>query len=130
MSVVLIVDDHVDTCHLMERLVRRIGPDTHCVHSGEAALAAVGAAPPSLVLLDISMPGIDGLETLRRLRETPASSAVPVVMLTAMNDDATRRRASDLGANDYLLKSGFDFPTFRHVIERYAPPPPPPQRAS
>ena len=106
MPFVLIVDDHVDTCHLMLRIVRRLGPDAKCVHSGEAALAAVCSALPSLVLLDISMPGIDGLETLRRMRQAPGCASVPVVMLTAMNHEYHRRRAAALGADGYLLKDG------------------------
>ena len=121
MGFVLIVDDHVDTCHIMQRIVRRLGPEARCVHSGQDALTLVCADPPSLVLLDISMPVMDGLETLRRMRATPGCGDVPVVMLTALDDAATRRRASDLGANGYLLKATFELSSFRKVLATYLP---------
>ena len=117
MALVLIVDDHVDTGEAMTRLVRRLGPDAACVHSGEAALAFVAARCPSLVLMDLSMPEMDGLETLERLRDTGFSR--PVVMLTAVSDAAYRRRAFELGAADYCLKSHFDLAQFTAMLARF-----------
>ncbi len=121
MSFVLIVDDHVDTCHLMQRLVRRLGPAARCVYSGRDALAMACDDVPALVLLDISMPEMSGLETLKRLRATPVCGRVPVVMLTAINDAETRSQALELGANDYLLKAAFDMNKFRRVLGTYVP---------
>lgn len=119
MAFVLIVDDHVDTCLLMQRLVRRLGPEARCVYSGRDALAVACDDVPALVLLDISMPEMNGLETLERLRATPRCGHVPVVMLTAINDPDTRRQAMSLGANDYLLKAAFDMSNFRRVLATY-----------
>ena len=121
MAFVLIVDDHADTCHAMAMLMRRLGRASRCVYRGGDALKLVTSDRPALVLLDISMPEMDGLETLRRIRATDAGRGVPVVMLTAMDDAESRRRASDLGANDYLLKAGFDLRRFKDVLAAYVP---------
>ena len=131
MSLVLIVDDHEDTCRVMERLIRRLGPDAECVNSGAAALSFVVVKHPSLVLLDVTMPGMDGFETLERLRATPGLAAVPVVMFTAMTDERCRRRAFELGATDYWVKGDFDWAGLARMLGRFVPvsrPPPPPGR--
>ena len=72
MSLVLVVDDHVDTCLIMVKLIRRLGVEADCVHSGADAIAFVSEITPSLILLDLTMPEMDGFETLERLRLTPA----------------------------------------------------------
>jgi CheY-like chemotaxis protein len=125
MAFVLIVDDHVDTCHVMARLMRRLGREARCVHCGADALAIIRAEAPALVLLDISMPGMDGLETLGRIRSTDVGAVLPVVMLTAMSDGESRRQAINLGANDYLVKGTFDLPRLRTMLASHAPPVPP-----
>jgi CheY-like chemotaxis protein len=124
MSLVLIVDDHEDTCRIMQRLIRRLGPEAECVFSGLAALAFVTERRPALVLLDISMPGMDGLETLRRLREAggPAND-VPVIMVTAIDDEPSRRRAAELGASDYWVKGAFNWPDAAARLRRLVAPP-------
>jgi CheY-like chemotaxis protein len=121
MPFVLIVDDHVDTCRAMLLLTRKLGREARCVHSGEDALAMIRADAPALVLLDISMPGMDGLETLGRIRSMDESARLPVVMLTAMNDPGYRQRASALGADGYLLKAGFSLQKFRDVLAAHVP---------
>lgn len=71
---------------------------------GAAALNSVKKAPPDLILLDIMMPGMDGLEVCRRLKDDPTSRAIPIIFLTALNDDADEARGLELGAVDYITK--------------------------
>lgn len=101
---VLVVDDADDARDLTARLFRRAGYRCVTADGGVAALAAVDADAPDLVLLDLSMPDMDGLEVLRRLRADPRHRALPVIMFTAMGDLRTVAEARRLGAADYLVK--------------------------
>jgi len=100
---ILAVDDDITVMRTLERLLRSKGHAVETASSGEAALAAVGAVRPDLVLLDVQMPpGIDGLETLARLRrEAPA---VPVIIMTGMHDVDVAVRAFKQGAIDFVSK--------------------------
>ena len=82
-------------------------PDGHVVveaSGGREALALIDAHPPDLLVLDLLMPAPGGLEVLKILRSRPATAALPVVVLTALDDEATTRAGFDLGATDYLTK--------------------------
>ncbi|MBI3790425.1 MAG: response regulator [Gemmatimonadetes bacterium] len=75
------------------------------VGDGEAALAALAAHDDiALVILDLMMPGVGGLEVLRQVRATPATRSLPCIVLTATGQDAAHRQARDLGANEFLTK--------------------------
>ena len=102
MGYVLIVDVELEHCRLLERLLRENGHGSGAVHSGEAALAAANVRPPDLVLLGMRLDGIDGLETLRRLRES--SPETPIVLLTAFGTVRAAVEAMRLGANDFISK--------------------------
>src|SRR5262249_31168218 len=71
---------------------------------GEAGLAAVAAAPPDLIILDLMMPGLDGYEVCRRLKSDDATRAIPIVIVTALNERADKIRCLELGADDFLSK--------------------------
>src|SRR5687767_12792727 len=75
---ILIVDDHPDTCGFLVRLLGKRGYAATCAASGEAALAALAGVRPSLIVLDYMMPGMSGLDVLRRIRSDAALAAVPV----------------------------------------------------
>lgn len=75
------------------------------VANGEEALAAAMAYKPDLVLLDVMMPKVSGFDVLDILRNTPETANLKVIMLTALSQDADRKRAEDLGVDDYLVKS-------------------------
>jgi len=108
MSMVLVVDDNPDACQMLARLVRCVDGDARCVTSGEAALEFVRHNHVDLMILDVMMPGMDGLEVLRRLRSEPKTAELPVVMFSAVADEASKHRALEQGANDYWLKASPD----------------------
>ncbi|MDN4476035.1 response regulator transcription factor [Demequina sp. SYSU T00192] len=98
---VLVVDDEENIRDLVGGYLRRDGFDVAEAASGEDALAALARGPVALVLLDVRLPGIDGVETLRRIRRT---SDVPVLMLTARAEEADRIVGLEVGADDYVTK--------------------------
>jgi len=102
MADVLIVDDERDLCALIARLLDDRGHATRCVASGEAALAAVGERRPDLVLLDMCLGGMDGIEALRRLQ--PLVPGTPIVMMTAFGNVSAAVTAMRSGATDFISK--------------------------
>jgi DNA-binding response OmpR family regulator len=99
---VLVVDDDRTVSDVVCRYLEHAGYQVDHVGDGAAALAAVARQPPHLVVLDLMLPVLDGLEVCRRLRERP--DGVPIVMLTARGDEADRVLGLELGADDYLSK--------------------------
>jgi two-component system phosphate regulon response regulator PhoB len=81
------------------------GFDVKRVANGEEALAAATEYKPDLVLLDVMMPKVSGFDVLDILRNTPETANLKVIMLTALSQDADRKRAEELGVDDYLVKS-------------------------
>lgn len=100
----LIVDDVEANRDLLARRARRLGHDTGFAENGRAALEQLRAAPWDLVLLDISMPEMDGYETLTRMRADPRTAETPVVMVSAIDEVDSVVRCLELGADDYLTK--------------------------
>lgn len=113
MSSVLVVDDNPDLCDVLVRLLCRSGFAADHADDGPAAMNAVRARPPAVVVLDVMMPGLDGFAVLRALRDDPRTAGVPVVMYTALDDPAARRRALAMGAQDYLVKGLTTFDLWR-----------------
>jgi len=101
---ILIVDDDPRNRRIVETILTAGGYRSLSVDSGAALLAAVAATPPDAILLDLMMPGMDGFEVVRRLRATPATHELPVVMLTAVDDAASRARLAAAGVADFLSK--------------------------
>lgn len=99
---ILVVDDDERIAASVRRSLTYDGYDVSVVHDGSAAIAAVRAGPPDLVVLDLMLPGIDGLEVCRRLRA--AGDDVAVLMLTARSTVPDRVTGLDAGADDYLVK--------------------------
>ncbi len=97
----LVVDDEQSIRELVGGYLRRDGFEVVEAGSGEQALAALAASRIDLVILDVRLPGIDGMETLRRVRRT---SSVPVLLLTARAEEADRIVGLELGADDYVTK--------------------------
>lgn len=101
---ILVVDDAPQNRLLAEARLSGAGYRVTQAESGEAAIAAFEREVPDLVLLDVRMPGLDGFETLERLRALPHGPNVPVVFLTAFDDEDTHRRALAAGVDDFLSK--------------------------
>jgi len=102
---VLIVDDSTVNRSYLHYILDEEGYEVWEAPSGEACLALVQQQRPMLILLDVIMGGIDGFETLRRLKTDPALAWTPVIMLTSMDDQQSKIKAFELGAVDYIVKS-------------------------
>jgi DNA-binding response OmpR family regulator len=101
MPTILLVEDEPELARLVTRELEAAGYEPRHAADGAAALRAFETEPPDLVVLDWMLPGMDGLEVLRRLRQT---SAVPVLMLTARAEEVDRVIGLEVGADDYLTK--------------------------
>ncbi len=98
---ILVVDDEQYIRKLVERTLQDAGYSVSLALDGNSALAMLAESEPDLVLLDIKMPGIDGYQVLKRIRET---SNIPVMMLTAVRGEAEVEKSLNLGADDFITK--------------------------
>jgi DNA-binding response OmpR family regulator len=98
---IVVVDDDPTVADVVGRYLIRDGHTVECVHDGQEALRLIAEQQPDLVVLDLMLPGIDGLEVCRRLRER---WPIPVVMLTALGDETDRLAGFEIGADDYVTK--------------------------
>ena len=101
---ILVVEDESAIRELLRYNLAKEGYRIRGAASGEEALAAAASAPPDLVLLDLMLPGLNGLEVCRRLKQDPKLRQIPVVMLTAKGEEADIVAGLELGADDYLTK--------------------------
>lgn len=101
MDRVLIIDDDVELCELVEEYLKPEGFEVEAVHEGEKGLERALSGDHVLVVLDLMLPGMNGLEVLRKLR---GESSIPVLILTARGDDVDRIVGLEIGADDYLPK--------------------------
>ncbi|MBV9790346.1 MAG: response regulator [Chloroflexi bacterium] len=100
-ATILIVDDSRLVTDIVKMRLEMYGYEVQVAHSGEDGLSRVRDVMPDLIVLDVQMPGIDGYEVCRRLREQPAMEDLPIIMLTSMDD---RRAGFEAGVDDYLNK--------------------------
>ena len=101
---ILVVDDEEDILELVRYNLDREGYTVISASSGEDALEAIESDVPDLVILDLMLPGIDGLAVARQLRESQATKDVPIVMLTAKGEEADVVTGLEIGADDYVTK--------------------------
>ena len=120
MSTVLVVDDEAGTRQTMMRLLGREGYETVGAGDGREALQVLEARTPDVIVLDLMMPGMDGLELLEAIQRHPQWKALPVVVLTALSDTHTVNRAHQLGAKAYLVKATFSVAEMLDHVKRYA----------
>jgi two-component system phosphate regulon response regulator PhoB len=104
MPTVLVVDDDRDILDTVAMKLEIGGMDVHTESDGEAGLAAAFELSPDLILLDWMMPKLTGIEVCRRLRDTPQTAHVPIVLLTAKAQEPDIERGFAAGADDYLVK--------------------------
>lgn len=100
----LIVDDDPLNRRVLEAMLAGEGYRPVSVGSGRESLAAVGAEPPAVILLDLMMPEMDGFEVVRRLRADAATQSIPIVAVTAVDDAGSRARLAAAGVVDVLAK--------------------------
>lgn len=101
---ILAVDDEEDILELLTFNLTREGYQVVSAATGEAALKAVSGDMPDLIILDLMLPGIDGLEVARRLKNDPSAKNIPIIMLTAKGEEADIVTGLELGADDYITK--------------------------
>lgn len=118
MKRIAVIEDNPDNRLLLQAMLAGLYELVE-YETGADALAGIGAAPPDLVLLDISLPEMDGVEVVRRLKGSPATSAIPVVALTAHAMAGDRERFLAAGFDDYLTKPIVDDAVLIATIERH-----------
>ena len=101
---ILVVEDEVPIQELLQYNLERKKYRVKVVDSGEEALRQAGQFMPALILLDIMLPGADGLEVCRQLKADPETNHIPVIMLTALSEEADIVTGLELGADDYITK--------------------------
>jgi len=101
---VLVVDDNHDAADSLGMLLQFLGAEVMVVHDGHAALAAIRGFRPEVVLLDLGMPGMNGLEVARRMREDPSARGITLVALTGWGQREDRRRTTEAGFDYHLVK--------------------------
>ena len=101
---ILVVEDDPDIASLLAHTLRRAGFAVETRHTGAEALQSVRRGAPDLLLLDLMLPGLDGLEVCRVLRSDPRTASVPIIMLTARGEESDRIAGLELGADDYITK--------------------------
>jgi CheY-like chemotaxis protein len=100
---ILIVDDLPDNCVLLQTVLEIEGYQVEVADSGQAALKKIASDPPDLVLLDVMMPGMNGFEVTRYIRQNPALSMIPVLLVTGY-DESTPSDGFKVGANGFIRK--------------------------
>ena len=101
---ILVVEDDRDIAELVSRYLTRAGFSVEIAGSGTEALSVLGAAPPDLMILDLMLPHVNGLEVCRLARANPRTAAIPIIMLTARAEPTERITGLDIGADDYIGK--------------------------
>jgi len=104
MSSILIVEDDPDIAQLLEHYLQNAGHSVERLSTGNAVMPSLRRRRPDLVILDLMLPGMDGLLVCQAMRAEPATAAIPVIMLTARGDESDRVSGLELGADDYVTK--------------------------
>ena len=100
---ILVVDDIEDNLVLLQAILTDEGYEVDVAKNGKSALTKVETSPPDIVLMDAMMPGMDGYEVTRRIRQNKKLAFMPILMITAY-EDANAAKGLDLGANDFIRK--------------------------
>jgi two-component system sensor histidine kinase/response regulator len=100
----LIVDDEPDNFDVLEALLFKDGYDLNFAQSGQAALTSLDTSLPDVILLDVMMPELDGIEVCQRIKRNPQQQHIPIIMVTALNTTADLVRCLEAGANDFISK--------------------------
>ncbi len=101
---ILIVEDIPALIHILQLEVQRLGYETILASNGEKAVEIATAQLPNLIMMDIMMPEMDGLEAARRIRENPQTGTSPIIAVTALSSRKDKQKCLDSGCDDYLSK--------------------------
>lgn len=116
-SKILVVDDDKGLCQLYKLTLEQEGYEVYVANQGDQALSKALEVKPDLILLDIMMPMIHGLNVLDILKATPETQGLKVIVMSALSDDDTKNKAKEFGAIDYIVKSQS---TISEVMQRIA----------
>ncbi|MDB5294530.1 MAG: hypothetical protein JWO31_513 [Phycisphaerales bacterium] len=123
MARILVVDD-TDSIRLgLSLLLRRAGHEPLLAAGGADALDLLAGTRPDLILLDLSMPEVDGLAVLEELQDWPAMAGVPIIVYSAVTDETTRRQVTKLGAAEFISKGAMTWPELARRLEAHLNPP-------
>ena len=114
---VLVVDDNEDNAHIIRDYLESKGYPISVAYSGTEAMTLFASVKPSLVLLDVMMPGLDGWQVCREIKASPNGKNIRVVMVTALQDWMDKRQALETGADDFVEKP-FELAKLGEVVER------------
>lgn len=104
MAKILIIDDNSQTTKLLEGMVKLNGHQASSINNSTEAVEAVSTVVPDLILLDIMMPKINGIQLCKMLKATPGLKDIPVIIVSALNDIGSKKDAFHAGARDFLSK--------------------------
>jgi len=116
-SLVLVVDDSIDSLTAISLFLQQSGYRVATATNGEEAIQVAALVNPELILMDLAMPGVDGLESTRQIRQNESLKDIPVIALTAFSTEGFRRAAHDTGFDGYLTKP-VDFSRLADLIGR------------
>ena len=116
---ILVVDDNEDNAHIIRDYLEARGYPISVAYNGDKALELFEKEKPSLVLLDVMMPGRDGWQVCREMKDSEAGRGVRVIMVTALQDWTDKRQAIETGADDFVEKP-FELAKLAMVVERNA----------
>jgi len=104
MALILVVDDDLDILKTFQRDLMKQGHQVICATNGSEAWQNLFNPQPDLIILDIAIPGMSGIELCRKIRANPMTAATPIIFATVSNDMGSQSAAFDAGADDYLIK--------------------------
>jgi two-component system response regulator MprA len=119
MATILVAEDNPSSRRPLVKLLRMQGYEVLTATDANQATALAHRGKPDLILLDVGMPPIDGLTFLSLLRAEPEGADIPVILITGLCDDNTRRRAEELGVREYLVKTQFTSQQLLGLVEQH-----------
>ena len=119
MNKVLLIEDDLSVASMYKDMFADAGLETHIANDGLVGIQMASELNPKVILLDIMMPKLDGIETLKRLKSSDATKGIPVLMLTNAGVDVMRNEALSIGAERFIVKTEYDNAALIEIIKSY-----------
>ena len=119
MGLILVIDDHEDTRHVLRKLMEQWGHQTLGAETAEAALVVLAGEKPDLIIVDGMMPGVNGVEFIRLARASEATALTPIILYTAVADPTFTDNALQKGASEIWIKGQVHISDMRKRVEEY-----------